>query len=389
MTSPRCKNVEIINCSDQLVLLSNKNHKSFNMLGASFLPARLRHEHGPATTSNPGYLNRQITPLLQTIARSAFTHPIHTIVFVAFLASTCYVGVLEGSLFDRANLGGEFGSTDINSLVEGGRSLRLGQETSWKWETVNGGSEDAVTARDSYQTGYWKPLTESQDAKHTMVMTLVFPDSLSSTSPRNAPAIEEVAIPANSSVKTLPSTWNALSPISQDTTIAFAVPSDEAADFLVSIQELPNTRNPDEPMYDDLSIEEADTWIMRASKNGSNPTQPTMRISVRNTWGGFVDLVKVGCVLQSRIHDTDLKTECGVTRYCDHGPWLLVYAPNFRISFHVDEEHGIQLLACVVGFTLLGICFLIWYYCDNEVWSTDQLDFTIRRIAIPCGHYRL
>ena len=270
------------------------------MLGASFLPARLRHEHDQAAPSNPGYLNHQITPLLQSIARSAFTHPIHTIVSVALLASTCYVGVLEGSLFDRASLGSDFGSTDFNSLVEGGRSLRLGEETSWKWETVNGGSGDAIVARDSHQTGYWKPLIESQDGKHTMVVTLVFPDSLSRTSPWNAPSTEEVAISANSSVKRLPSTWNPLSPISQDTTLAFAVPSTDAANFLSSIQELPNQKEVESEGYDGVSILEAEKWVMRGAKNGSDAAQPTMRLSAKNTWSGFVDLVKVGCIFWVR-----------------------------------------------------------------------------------------
>ena len=262
------------------------------MLGASFLPARLRHEHNRAASSAPGYFNRQITPLLQIVARSAFTHPIHAIVFVAFLASTCYVGVLEGSLFDRANLGSELGTTDIKYLLQGGRSLRVGPETSWRWQTVNGRSE-LVAARESHQTGYWKPLTESRDEKHTMVMTLVFPDSLSSTSLFNAPSADDVALPPNSSVEYLPSTWNPLSPISQDTTLAFAVPSNEAAEFLATIQELPNKKKSLDEGYDDVLTLEPESWVMRGGKNSSNPSQPTMRFSARNTWIDFVDLVKV------------------------------------------------------------------------------------------------
>ena len=113
------------------------------MLGASFLPARLRHEHNHAAQSNPGYVNRQITSLLQWVSRSAFTHPIHTIVSVALLASTCYVGVLEGSLLDHTSLGNNVGSTDLNSLMEDGRRLRLGEETSWKWQTD--GSENDLS----------------------------------------------------------------------------------------------------------------------------------------------------------------------------------------------------------------------------------------------------
>lgn len=124
------------------------------MLGASFLPARLRHEHDHAAPSNPGYLNRQITRLLQKVARSAFTHPIHTIVFVALLASTSYVGVLEGSLFDRGSFNNDIGNTDLTSLAEGAKQLRLGKETSWKWQIEQGGSEDMVAVRDTPQFGY-------------------------------------------------------------------------------------------------------------------------------------------------------------------------------------------------------------------------------------------
>ena len=115
------------------------------MLGASFLPARLRHEHNHAAPSNPGYLNQQITRILQLVSRNAFTHPIHAIVFVALLASTSYVGLLEGSLFDHTSLGNDIGSTDLNSLVEGGRRLQLGEQTSWKWQTDNGGIDDPDT----------------------------------------------------------------------------------------------------------------------------------------------------------------------------------------------------------------------------------------------------
>ena len=83
--------------------------------------------------------------MLQLVSRNAFTHPIHAIVFVALLASTSYVGLLEGSLFDRASVGNDVGGMDLNSLVEGGRRLQLGEQTSWKWQTDNGGFDDVGT----------------------------------------------------------------------------------------------------------------------------------------------------------------------------------------------------------------------------------------------------
>lgn len=109
------------------------------MLGASFLPARFRSDHGQSSIPSPGYLNRWITPYLQCVSRSAFTHPIHTIVFVALLASTSYIGILEGSLLDHTSLAGNGAEgTDLASLAEGGRRLKLGKETFWKWESENG-----------------------------------------------------------------------------------------------------------------------------------------------------------------------------------------------------------------------------------------------------------
>ena len=107
------------------------------MLGASFLPARLRHEHEHTAVTDPGYINRHITSVLQVIARSAFTHPIHTIVF------------FEGSLSEHTVSGNEAGRTNITSLTVGGRQLSLGPQTSWKWRTESSGSEAAITVRYS------------------------------------------------------------------------------------------------------------------------------------------------------------------------------------------------------------------------------------------------
>ncbi len=67
-------------------------------------------------------------------------HPIHTIVVIALLASTSYVGLLQQSLFET---GGQTahgqGHVDVESLLEGGRTLELSSRTSWKWQ-LDGGS---------------------------------------------------------------------------------------------------------------------------------------------------------------------------------------------------------------------------------------------------------
>ena len=109
------------------------------MLGASFLPARFRHDHTNSAPANPGFFSRRITPILQRVAGKAFTHPIHTIVFVMLLASTSYVGFLEGGLSDHASLTGDaLGATDLASLIKGSRLLSLGEQTAWKWQTDSG-----------------------------------------------------------------------------------------------------------------------------------------------------------------------------------------------------------------------------------------------------------
>ena len=219
----------------------------------------------------------------------------YTIFTVAILASTSYHGLLEGSLFGRAKVGKDIAGTDLTSLVEGGRRLRLGEETSWKWQSDNGASRDQNLVRRARQAFSWISLINLQEAYHTMVMTLVFPDSLSTSSPRTAPLANQVSIPANSSVKNLPTTWNPLSPISQDTTLAFAVPSNEASDFLASVQEIPH--RPDLPREegdcDRGVVQKSNVWVVKAAKNGRNSAQVIRGFSAANTWTSFVDLIKV------------------------------------------------------------------------------------------------
>ena len=128
-----------------------------------------------------------------------------------------------------------------------------------------------------------------------MVLTLVFPDSLSDSSPRTAPLANQIYIPANSSVTNLPTTWNPLSPISQDTTLAFAVPTEEASDFLASIQEIPlgPDLQGDIGTYDGWAAERPNAWVVKNTRTGRHPAQAMMGVSAANTWTSFVDLIKV------------------------------------------------------------------------------------------------
>lgn len=67
-------------------------------------------------------------------------HPIHTIVFVALLASTSYVGLLDGSLLEATG-DSKYGpgQVDVQSLLEGGRNLRLSDQTAWRWQAATNG----------------------------------------------------------------------------------------------------------------------------------------------------------------------------------------------------------------------------------------------------------
>ena len=101
------------------------------MRGSSLIPEKFRS----GGNGEAGWLNQKVTTALQSVSRRACVHPIHTIVVIALLASTTYVGLLEGSLFDsvREPRDGPR-QLDVQSLLEGGRNLRLGEQTSWKWQ---------------------------------------------------------------------------------------------------------------------------------------------------------------------------------------------------------------------------------------------------------------
>lgn len=244
------------------------------MLGASFLPARFRNDHSQGAPSTPGYLNRQITPILQSVSRKSFTHPIRTIAFIALLASTSYVGLLEGSLFENAGVAGNAaGDKDLSSLVESGRRLKLGEETGWKWQIHGAGLNET-----------------EKSLEHLAVLTLVFPDSLSNKFPRNAPLAKEVPMPEQTSAHPLPSTSNPLYPISQDSNLAFSVPFEEAATFLREVQELPNEAIfPNEQGSD---VQRTKSWVMKASNPSGNPSRTTIRNWGSGAWTSFVDLLK-------------------------------------------------------------------------------------------------
>ncbi|KAI4178828.1 MAG: hypothetical protein L6R41_008187 [Letrouitia leprolyta] len=239
------------------------------MLGASFLPARFRSDHGHVAPSKPGFLHRHVTATLQSVARSAFTHPIHTIVFVALLASTSYIGVLEGSLLEpNPSAGNTSGVTDLSSLLEGGRQLRVSEQSGWRWQVEQEGTVGLITAQ------------------HLALVTLVFPNSLSNIHPWAAPLADQVPLPNNTSAQVLPSTSNPLHLISQDSTLSYSIPYIEVHDFLRAVQEIPN-----QP-FAKKNINQPKSWVIKASKSNGNTSQRLLLNRITDAWTWFLDLIK-------------------------------------------------------------------------------------------------
>lgn len=227
--------------------------------------------------ATPNWLNKKVTPTIQTLSRRACLHPIHTIVIVAVLASTTYISLLESSLFDSVKTKAT-GNADWSSLIEGSRQLRVGSETGWKWQP----SDNEV------------PIP--QDADHLALLTFVFPDSLAANSPQTAPLSESVPLPQNLSVKALPPTLNPLAPISQDSALAFSVPYSQAPEFLSTAQELPNASAFPESEnarhgYEAEPLQEQKMWIMKAAK-AERLSSGSMRHWATNAYTEFVDLLK-------------------------------------------------------------------------------------------------
>ncbi|OTA52032.1 3-hydroxy-3-methylglutaryl-CoA reductase [Hypoxylon sp. EC38] len=236
------------------------------MIASSFLPSRFRGEQPNETPAPPSKMNKRVTPILQFVSKIACLHPIHTIVIVALLASTTYVGIVKESLIDVTR---STRNADWSSLIEGSRSLRTGPETSWKWQSFDSDS----------------PIPK--DAEHLALVTLVFPES-SEDAPQTAPLPHIVPLPKNLSITHLPSTPNPLTAYSQDSALAFAVKYSEAPEFLAAAQEIPNDVPGQESRETEFGKEQK-MWIMKVAKGY---TRSSVIRWVHNAWIEFLDLIK-------------------------------------------------------------------------------------------------
>ncbi|KAK5210125.1 3-hydroxy-3-methylglutaryl-coenzyme A (HMG-CoA) reductase isozyme [Exophiala xenobiotica] len=227
------------------------------MRGSHLLPKQLR-----SLGKSDSWLNRTITSNLLAVSHVACQHPIHTIVAIAFLASTSYVGLLQESLFDSGIKSLQHnGRVDVEALLTGSRTLELSQNTAWKWQFSDDSSVPEV----------------SLGPNHYALTTFVFPDSSS------APEAHSIPIPANVTATNIPTTSNLLSPISHDASLAFYTTFSELPDFLRAAQELPAQNAPAE-------TDEQASWIMKAARVGNG--RATYATWFREGWTSFVDLLK-------------------------------------------------------------------------------------------------
>jgi hydroxymethylglutaryl-CoA reductase (NADPH) len=124
-----------------------------------------------------------------------------------------------------------------------------------------------------------------QASQHLALTTFIFPDSFSSYS-QLAPLAEAVPIPANLSAKRIPSTPNLLSAISQDSSLSFSLPYEEASDFLKGVQEIPGRSKSDNGDEDKM-------WIMKAARSNGHGSRRTYSVWLTDGWTSLVDLIKV------------------------------------------------------------------------------------------------
>ncbi|EFX03602.1 hmg-reductase [Grosmannia clavigera kw1407] len=235
---------------------------------SSFLPSRFRGEQPSEKAAAPNWISKKLTPVLQLLSSLTSSHPIHTIVIVAVLASSTYMGLLEESLFDA---GRSASRADWSSLVEGSRSLRAGPDTTWKWQPW-----DAEASKD--------PI----GSDHLALLTFIFPGSLSASAPKTAPLLNTVPMPENMTTLALPSTPNPLAAYSQDSSLAFAVPYADAALFTAAAREIPNAGKDTTQITEEHGREDK-LWIMKAA--GAQTRSSVVRW-LQNGWVEFLDLLK-------------------------------------------------------------------------------------------------
>ena len=106
----------------------------------------------------PTWLQSRLVQFLQTVSRRACTHPIHTLAFIAILASTTYLGLLEGTLFEPPpTLHASPDELDLHPFLQGSKVLQTDLRTDWKWQsTEDVPHSTANQVRQKLEATAWK-----------------------------------------------------------------------------------------------------------------------------------------------------------------------------------------------------------------------------------------
>ncbi|KAI1827467.1 3-hydroxy-3-methylglutaryl-coenzyme A reductase [Xylaria intraflava] len=237
---------------------------------SSFLPARFRGEQPSDVQAPPSKANKKITPILQFFARLSCSHPVHTIVVIALLASTAYVGAMRESLLDATRNAKNARNAEWSSLVEGSRVLSTGPEVGWRWQAFDSN------------------VKVPKDVNRQALITLVFPGS-SENAAQTAPLAHALPLPDNLTVSHLPSTSNSITTYSQDSALAFSVKYSEAPEFVAAVREIPDDGLDQAPRRNELGQDEQKMWIMKVARGHSGNSLVRW---VQNAYSEFLDLLK-------------------------------------------------------------------------------------------------
>ncbi|KAL9115706.1 MAG: hypothetical protein Q9227_000074 [Pyrenula ochraceoflavens] len=226
----------------------------------ALLPARF-DENG-----EPTGLNKLITNGLLYLSRRSCANPIYSIIAVYAIASIFYLRLLDTSLFrDVGRNPSDSVHVDSGSLLQTAKNLRLGEQTAWRWQPV--GADEAQNA-----------------AQHLALSTLIFPSTFSSSS-KLAPLAETVPVPSNITANSIPTTPNLLSPISQDSSLAFSLPFQDVQYFLDSVREIPDRS-------DVITEHNTKVWNLKTARYSASNAPRSLRVWLRDAWVSFVDLIK-------------------------------------------------------------------------------------------------
>lgn len=96
----------------------------------------------------------------------------------------------------------------------------------------------------------------------------------------------------NNTATLLPSSKNLLTPISQEKTLAIAVPYQTASQLIDSVRELPSPQNGKVTDAYGNAVE-GKRWMMSAVRGDAAGQQRTFTKRMADAWTAFVDLLKV------------------------------------------------------------------------------------------------